>query len=52
MMGYGEVDEALAAVTEARGQGHTWREIATATGLPLRTAISRFERARQRADGA
>lgn len=52
VVGYGEVDETLAAVNEARALGHTWREIAEATGLPLRTAISRFERARRRAEGA
>lgn len=51
MIGYGEVDETYAAVAEARASGHTWREIAEATGLPLRTAISRFERARKRAEG-
>ena len=51
MVGFGEVDGTLAAVTEARSRGATWREIASAAGLPMRTAISRFERARLRSEG-
>lgn len=52
MMGYGEVDETATAVAEARAAGATWRQVAEATGLPLRTAISRFERARKRSEDA